>query len=474
VAVAPAVAASGPVVYSGTGAQQVAGAIAGFEAAMGGADNGTAEGPRVGGFRTLNSDDTGADTYSAQSSLSPDGWVDPSGLEWLNFSAANGRGLEMATAGTGVEVSDGFRDLNPTYPALLAPPSGPNAFGPLGSTETDVTFMVPDTYSSPWDPGPPGATRGDVPGSKATVSGFGAVFMNVEASGTSSIEYLAADGRSLGTYFAPTGPQGAPEFVGVLFDDAPVAGARIVSGTVPLSAGVSDDGGPDNVVALGDLVTSEPLWGPSVTITAAVAVTPGSPATITGTTHDPIGTPSVTVAGTPAVEATAIDSRGLTGGAVTYSIDTGAPGSARPVPTTCHVALAPAVITVTGPTPKRRRPSDDAGHLAVRATCDGPLRGVVTAALTAITQSTKQHRRLSVARTFVVRSHPMALTAENGARQTLAVPHQLAVQLVDSHPQVVVRLTLRAVGTSRAAAAAAGKNVRVVRRRPVQRAASAG
>jgi hypothetical protein len=99
---------------------------------MGGADNGTAEGPRVGGFRTLNSDDTGADTYSAQSSLSPDGWVDPSGLEWLNFSAANGRGLEMATAGTGVEVSDGFRDLNPTYPALLAPAEWPQRVRPAG------------------------------------------------------------------------------------------------------------------------------------------------------------------------------------------------------------------------------------------------------------------------------------------------------------------------------------------------------
>jgi hypothetical protein len=492
VAVAPAVAASGPVVFSGAGAQQVAGAIAGFEAAIGGADNGTAPGPRVGGFRTLNWDDVAPGTYSARSSVSAQG-VEPSGLDGLNFVAGSSRGLEMATAGTGVEVSrDGFRELNPTYPALLASPSGPNAFGSLGSTETDVTFEVPDNHTSPWNTDPPGTASGDLPGVRATVSGLGAVFMNVEAAGTSSIEYLAADGRSLGTYFVPTGPAGAPEFVGVRFDGAPVAAVHLVSGTVPLSAGVTDDGGPDNVVALGDLATSEPVWGPGLTINPDV-VKPGPPVTITGTAHDPIGTPSVTVAGTPAtvspdgswtatvpgvdlpseVTATATDGRGLTATAVQYLIEAPVTGSGPPVSLSCHVALSPPAITVTGLAPKRHRTGSDTGHLAVRATCDLPLRGVVTVALTAISRSTTHHRRIALARTFVLRSRPMTVAAGRGAKETLAVPHQLAVQLVDKHPRVTVRLTLRAVGAVHAAAAASGNNVRVVRQRPHHQAARA-
>jgi hypothetical protein len=78
-----------------------------------------------------------------------------------------------------------------------------------------------------------------------------------------------------------------------------------------------------------------------------------------------------------------------------------------------------------------------------------------------------------VARTFVLQSRPMAVPAGSGAKETLAVPHQLAVQLVDKHPRVMVRLTLRAVGAVHAAAAASVNNVRVVCQRPNHQAARA-
>jgi hypothetical protein len=482
-AAAPAALAAAPVVYSGTGAQQVASAVAGFEAAIGGADNGTTEGPLVGGFRTLNWDDAEAGVMSAHPGLTPGG-VEPSGVEWLNFRVANERGLDLATPGPSVEVSnDGFRDLSSSYPALLASPTGPNAFGPLGSTETDLTFEVPDSHTTPWNPVPQSA-GGDSPGSTAAVAGFGATFMNVEAPGTSSIDFLAGDGHSLGSYPVPTGPPGAPEFLGVLFDEASVAAVRITSGTVPLSDGVADDGGQHNVVALGDLVSSEPLWGPSVVL-GPPGVAPGSAATMTGTTSDPIGVPSVTVAGVPAtvspggawtatlphladgtqVEVVATDSRGLSASVLVRAVD--APSSGRPAPTKCRVALAPAVVTIPDLTSARHPAQHRAGSLTVRATCDHSLRGVITADVTALPRATRHRRGRPPTHSFVLRAQPIALTAGESMSQTIVLPYRRAVQLVRHHPRVMVGLTLWGIGATRATAVAASRTVRVARVRPV-------
>jgi hypothetical protein len=75
----------------------------------------------------------------------------------------------------------------------------------------------------------------------------------------------------------------------------------------------------------------------------------------------------------------------------------------------------------------------------------------VTATVTAIARSITRHRRITAARTFILRSHPMTLTVGGAATQNLVVPHQLDRQLVGGHPRVTIRLTLRAVGAAHAA-----------------------
>jgi hypothetical protein len=97
----------------------------------------------------------------------------------------------------------------------------------------------------------------------------------------------------------------------------------------------------------------------------------------------------------------------------------------------------------------------------------------VTATVTAIARSITPHRTITAARTFILRSHSMTLTVGGAATQNLVVPHQLAMRLVNDHPHVAIRLTLRAVGAAHAAAAEAVNNVRVVRQRPNHQAARA-
>jgi hypothetical protein len=251
-------------------------ALTAFEAGIGAANNGTGP-PKSIGFRTVNWDGV------------PEASSDPNHLTPDFFNTTSPRGLVLGTPGTALEVSAasgggiGFGDINATYPSIFPAFSPPKVFSPIGSNVTELSFYAAGTQTP------------------AAVRGFGAIFRNVEVASTTTVEYFDAAGRSLARVSAPVGTSGQAEFLGILFPDPSVAKVEIATGTTAL--GPTDSPPATNVVALDDLVYSEPqpLPSPSLTIDspAEAATVADQNLTVTGKASDPAGLVSVTVDGSP-------------------------------------------------------------------------------------------------------------------------------------------------------------------------------
>jgi hypothetical protein len=109
-------------------------------------------------------------------------------------------------------------------------------------------------------------SNGAVP---ATVSGFGAVFTDVDqpdGSGPSKkrgnrqestlIEYFGADGKLLFSSFVPAAPGDASlSFFGILFDDPLIARVRITTGD---TAPGPDDDGKQDIAVMDDFIYGQP------------------------------------------------------------------------------------------------------------------------------------------------------------------------------------------------------------------------
>lgn len=160
------------------------------------------------------------------------------------------RGVVFTTPGGGFAMS--ARDGNPTgtplhfanfdaaYAGKLAAFTPQRLFVSLGDPEYDVLFFVAGTNRP------------------ALVSGFGAIFTDVDLASSSSIEYFDLDGVSLGKFWVPAAAGNQTfSFLGVSFPDAVVARVRVAAGTVALDAGGEPAGG--DAVAADDFLYSEPI-----------------------------------------------------------------------------------------------------------------------------------------------------------------------------------------------------------------------
>ncbi|MCC6357504.1 MAG: PEP-CTERM sorting domain-containing protein [Phycisphaerales bacterium] len=195
----------------------------------------------------------------------PDGSSSPNAFPGGFFNGATtgrARGVVFSTPGSGFEVSadsdnptataPDFAHLNPQYGDLFRAFSPQRLFTATGSTITDVRFFIPG------EPTP------------ATVSGFGAVFSDVNELGSTYIEYYDAADALLATAVAPVGAtenEGA-SFVGVFFNAGEsVSRVRIVSGEVVLGAegleGALPGGGFADAVVMDDFVYGEPVPEPA-------------------------------------------------------------------------------------------------------------------------------------------------------------------------------------------------------------------
>jgi len=182
----------------------------------------------------------------------PDALAAPNNLPANFFNANSPRGAVFSTAGTGFQVSANagvapieFDNLNPGYSAQFQTFSPQRLFTSLGSNILDVNFFIPGTSTV------------------ATVSGFGAVFTDVDLANLTSIEFFNENNASLGTFFVPAANNGL-SFLGVAFNAGErISRVRITSGN--LVVGGTENGSSTDVVVMDDFIYGEPTAVPEPT-----------------------------------------------------------------------------------------------------------------------------------------------------------------------------------------------------------------
>jgi hypothetical protein len=221
-------------------AAAILGAVEGFRAALG--DLNTA-GPQLTGRREINWDGGGSNVTTPP--VNPfDVFLNARGAR---FIAPGGVGLSQAPPSGGPQGGLAVLFNNPAYATDFTTFSAPRLFTPVGSRVTEARFFVPGTNG----------------GTPAAVTGFGAVFTDVDQpSGESPavrhstrIEYYNAANRRIYTGFVPAAPGSASlSFFGVVFPDPVIARVRIVTGdAVPgLDDAIRD------IVMMDDFIYGEP------------------------------------------------------------------------------------------------------------------------------------------------------------------------------------------------------------------------
>ena len=236
-------------IFSDSGANivSISDTVDAFRAALGNPNNGNAPGPLAVGRREINWDGGGPPVIDGTAPVTP----------FTVFQ--NTRGATFTTPGTGLTqaaATGGLLSLdliNPQYAALFSPFSPNRLFAPIGSNITDGFFSIP-------------GTGGIAP---AGVSGFGAVFSDVDLAGT-SIAFNTTMGAigplPVATF---TGNQ-TFSFLGLLLGpgEGLITNVRIITGTTAL--GPSETPTTDLVV-MDDFLYGEPI---------ALAAVP-EPATLT-------------------------------------------------------------------------------------------------------------------------------------------------------------------------------------------------
>jgi hypothetical protein len=223
---------AGPVVREASGPTpaSIQAAVDQFRADLG-PNNGIVAGSQPGGRREINWDGGGA-------AASPT--ID--GSPMTRFAA---RGATFLTRGIGFETSGApspeFGDITPLYSALFAPFSPPRLFIALNTNEMDVVFNVPGNAAVP-----------------AGVTGFGAVFTDVDSATSTRMQFFAPDGALLFERAVPAAAGNETlSFLGVSFDKGEIVGrVHIVSGNTALGPDESDI---RDLVAMDDFIYAEPV-----------------------------------------------------------------------------------------------------------------------------------------------------------------------------------------------------------------------
>lgn len=235
--------AAAPVLFSAGGTSDpasITGTITNFQAALGNPNNGNAPGPLLSGHREINWDGGGGVSTNAPGGTPFDVFLITRGARFIT----PGTGFVQATpAGLAGTDPGGFN--NPTYANIFSTFSPLRNFTPMGSNITQGLFFIPGTNG----------------GTPAEVSGFGAVFTNVETPDTTKIDYFDPNGNLLTERFAPTGTGAASlSFLGVVFDAGEEIGSiMITSGTAPLATATNDNpAGGTNLVVMDDFLFGEP------------------------------------------------------------------------------------------------------------------------------------------------------------------------------------------------------------------------
>jgi hypothetical protein len=181
----------------------------------------------------------------------PNSFSSPNYLPVDYYSIASAQGLTFSTPGQGIKVSASsssglamrFGDYSPTYPNTFQTYQSERLLAPVGSTVIDLHFSVAGTLT-------PGKVRG-----------FGAVFSDVDVTGSTSIEFFNTKGESVYYSTVPKYSSGL-SFLGVTFlGNEDVSSGRLILGNSILG---STDSGTQDVVTLAGLFYGEPQNVPEV------------------------------------------------------------------------------------------------------------------------------------------------------------------------------------------------------------------
>jgi hypothetical protein len=241
-----------PTVFQAAGpnAASIQSSVDAFRAALGNPNNLNNAGPLATGRREINWDGVGGVDTTTTAPVTPfNVFLNPRGSQFTT----PGIGLSQAPPSGGPQGGLAVLFNNPSYGTIFSPFSNFRLFTPVGSNITDALFFQP-------------GSNGNTP---ATVSGFGAVFTDVDQPDGSGpgekrgdrgastlVEFFAADGELLFSSFVPPSPGDASlSFFGVKYNDARIARVRITAGDV--APGPDDDSNND-IVMMDDFIYGEP------------------------------------------------------------------------------------------------------------------------------------------------------------------------------------------------------------------------
>jgi hypothetical protein len=120
---------------------------------------------------------------------------------------------------------------------LFQPFSAQRLFTPIGSNQVQIDFFIPGTNTPTF------------------VSGFGAVFTDVNLASTTVFTVTLGNGTNGGQFAVPAGPAGGLSFLGLT---DPLGYSRIVITLGNSALGPNQTGGID-VVAMDDFIYGEPF-----------------------------------------------------------------------------------------------------------------------------------------------------------------------------------------------------------------------
>jgi hypothetical protein len=240
-----------PIVFQAAGptAGSIQSTVDAFRVALGNPNNGNAAGVLASGRREINWDGGGANATTDTPVTPFDVFLNTRGGQFTT----PGTGLSQAPPSGGPQGGLAGLFYNPTYATIFSTFSPLRLFTPVNSNITNALFFVP-------------GTNGSVP---ATISGFGAVFTDVDQQDGSRsrrkhgnhkastlIEYYGTYGELLFSSVVPASPgDGSLSFFGIVFRDARIAHVRITSGNV---APGPDDGRKRDIVMMDDFLYGEP------------------------------------------------------------------------------------------------------------------------------------------------------------------------------------------------------------------------
>ncbi len=240
-----------PTVFQAAGpnASSIQSSVDAFRAALGNPNNGNA-GSLATGHREINWDGVGGVDTTTTAPVTPfNVFLNTRGSQFTT----PGIGLSQAPTSGGAQGGLAVLFNNPTYGTIFTPFSNSRLFTPVGSNITNALFFLP-------------GSNGNIP---ATVSGFGAVFTDVDQPDGSGpgekhgnrgastlVEFFGADGQLLFSSFVPASPgDGSLSFFGIKFSDARIASVRITAGDV---APGPDDDSKNDIVMMDDFIYGEP------------------------------------------------------------------------------------------------------------------------------------------------------------------------------------------------------------------------